>query len=31
MEWNIEDDEKYDVEKILHSSRVNGKNQYLVK
>ena len=30
-EWNIEEEEEYDVEKILDSRKINGKDQYLVK
>ena len=30
-EWNIEEEKKYNVEKILDSRKINGKNQYLVK
>ena len=30
-EWNIEEEEEYDVEKILDSRKINGKDHYLVK
>ena len=30
-EWNIKEEEEYDVKKILDSRKINGKNQYLVK
>ena len=30
-EWNIKEEEEYNVEKILDSRKINQKNQYLVK
>ena len=30
-EWNIEEEKEYDVEKILDSRKINGKDHYLVK
>ena len=30
-QWNIEEEEEYNVEKILDSRKSNGKDQYLVK
>ena len=30
-EWNIEEEKKYNIEKILDSKKINGKNQYPVK
>ena len=30
-EWNIEEEEEYNVEKILDSKKIKGKNQYFVK
>ena len=30
-EWNIKKEEKYNVEKILDSRKINGEDQYLVK
>ena len=30
-EWNIEEEEEYNVEKILDSRKINGKNQCLVE
>ena len=30
-EWNIEEEEEYNVEKILDSRKINGKDHYLVK
>ena len=30
-EWNIKKEEEYDVEKILDSRKINGKDHYLVK
>ena len=30
-EWNIEEEEEYNVKKILDSRKINGKDHYLVK
>ena len=30
-EWNIEEEKKYNIKKILDSRKINGKNQYLIK
>ena len=30
-EWNIKEKEEYDVEEILDSSKINGKDQYLIE
>ena len=31
MEWNMEKEDEYNMEKILDKKKVRGKTQYLVK